>query len=301
MGIKTNIAWTDATWNYIRASYNSENIPAGQQPGWFCTKRTAGCVNCYAEELNMRLGNGLTYTKANLDKVEFYVPEKQLIEPLKWKHTQHVFVNSMTDFFHPAIPDWMRRLGFLVMHSRRDCVFQILTKQPERMEQFFKENNFTDCCQQSQAMKAEYPNLHKSWIRDTLFTPKRYEFPLPNVWLGVSLAEQKDTWMLEPLFHTPAAKRFVSIEPLLSPMALPAHFVDAGRYGTLTNGTLDWAIVGGESGSNRRDCGVDAIIDIVSQFQAAGVPCFVKQDCALKPGQQGRIPDDIWALKEIPE
>lgn len=63
---------------------------------------------------------------------------------------------------------------------------------------------------------------------------------------------------------------------------------------------VDWVIVGGESGPKRRDCGVDAIIDVVHQCQSAHVPCWCKQDCAPKPGTQGRIPDDVWKVKELP-
>jgi protein gp37 len=63
---------------------------------------------------------------------------------------------------------------------------------------------------------------------------------------------------------------------------------------------IHWVIVGGESGKDRRDCGEDAITDIANQCFNAGVPCFVKQDCAFKPGQQGRIPNVIWALKQFP-
>lgn len=61
-----------------------------------------------------------------------------------------------------------------------------------------------------------------------------------------------------------------------------------------------WIIVGGESGKSRRDCGVEAICDVARQCHEAGIPVFVKQDCALRPGQQGRIPPDVWALKEFP-
>jgi len=87
--------------------------------------------------------------------------------------------------------------------------------------------------------------------------------------------------------------------------------VNLGLFGTipkdiepnyrLTHERIDWVIVGGESGKNRRDCGVEAIKYVASQCVVAGVPCFVKQDCALKPGQQGRLNDGTWRLKEFPE
>jgi protein gp37 len=63
---------------------------------------------------------------------------------------------------------------------------------------------------------------------------------------------------------------------------------------------INWVIVGGESGPNRRDCTAGAIEHVAGQCAAANVPVYVKQDCAMNPGQQGRISDEIWSLKQFP-
>jgi protein gp37 len=123
------------------------------------------------------------------------------------------------------------------------------------------------------------------------------------------------------LLQTPAAVRFLSIEPLLGAIDLVnygqgtswltchqqcnrdsestclTHEYSGGRE--CFRG-IDWIIVGGESGGKRRDCGVEALVNVARQGVAAGVPVFVKQDVALHPGQQGRIPDEVWALKQVP-
>jgi protein gp37 len=134
-----------------------------------------------------------------------------------------------------------------------------------------------------------------------------HETAIPhNIWLGGTVENQEAADRRIPeLLRIPAKVRFLSVEPLLEPVDL--------HMGKLYSDTLvpdtgalgkpykpDWVIVGGESGPHRRDCGVDAIVSVAEQCQAAGVPVFVKQDCAAKPGQQGRIPAAIWNLKQLP-
>ena len=144
-----------------------------------------------------------------------------------------------------------------------------------------------------------------SWISDWL-----KGVPPSNVWFGVSVEDQKRADERIPeLLKIPAAVRFLSVEPLLESISFnrigsdnSARNILTGKQGWLTTGNhVDWVIVGGESGKGRRDCGVDAITDMARQCQAAGVPCFVKQDCAAKPGQQGRIPDEVWSVKQCPD
>lgn len=293
MGEKTNIGWTDATWNFIRAI----NKLTGAL-GWFCTKRTRACVNCYASDYNVRRGNGLEYTRPNLKYIEWTVPEHQLIAPFGWKEAQWCFVNSMTDFFHPAIPDWMRRLGFVVMLLRRDCTFQILTKQPECMQHFFAANTMADCINEiaSTSRKQEYPELWRRFesSQSDLFASTGrvgiHPWPLENVHLGVSVGEESDLFFLSLLRGTPAAKRFVSFEPLLHRIPMLEDYL----------WEIDWAIIGGESGPNRRDCGVEALAETWYQCGKANVRTYVKQDCALHPGQQGRLSVNVWNTKEMP-
>jgi protein gp37 len=135
------------------------------------------------------------------------------------------------------------------------------------------------------------------WImhwRDLVLTPT-------NIWLGVSVENQQRAAARIPLLLAiPAAVRFLSCEPLLEAVDLMPWLGDHEDR-PANWGEIDWVIVGGESGAGRRDCGVEPIVDIAAQCQNSGVPVYVKQDCAFKSGQQGRIPDAIWALKQFPD
>lgn len=279
MSNNTSIEWTDHTWNFISAY-------AGRRRGWFCTKRTKACANCYAEAINLRLGNGLTYTPNNLDKVEFRVETKLLLDPLRWRTSRKVFVNSMTDFFHPSIPDWMRRIGFAVMMCRPKCWFQILTKQPEKMEQFFKENTLGDCFTEAMHRADDYPRLAASLRAFEGLEMVPAQWPLANVALLVSVGEQKDADEFIPyLLRTPAVVRGLSLEPLLGPVKL-----ESLRINNLMPGApgFDWLIIGGESGKKARPCNVEWIRSLIKQGRAADLAVFVKQ-LGAKPTMSGIV------------
>jgi protein gp37 len=113
----------------------------------------------------------------------------------------------------------------------------------------------------------------------------------PHVWLGVSVENRRWLRRLDTLFGVPAVVHFASFEPLLGDLG------DLSPWLPL----LAWGIVGGESGPKRRPMELAWLLRIVAQCQAAGVATFVKQDTALKPEQQGRIPDDIWQIKQFPQ
>jgi protein gp37 len=116
--------------------------------------------------------------------------------------------------------------------------------------------------------------------------------PPANVWLGVTAEDQKRVEGRLPLLAVaPAVVRFVSCEPLLGPVDLSPWLASAA---------LGWAIVGGESGPRRRPMELVWLGAVVDQCRAHGVPCYVKQDTAPRDGQQGRIPDALWAVKEHP-
>ena len=159
--------------------------------------------------------------------------------------------------------------------------------------------------------------------------PSREGNPPAHVWGLVSVENQKYADERIPLLlRTPFAVRGVSVEPLLEAIHLPIptgastanpHFPDGFNkwskerredwfksmaraiYIARCEIPFNWVIVGGESGPNRRDCGVEAIVSVAEQCRAAGVPCYVKQASAMKPGQQGDIPSHIWALKQFPD
>jgi protein gp37 len=262
MGQNTNIEWTDVSSNPIRV------LVDGKRKGWFCTKISSGCKNCYSERMNKRFGNKLSFSKQNESRVTFVLNHKELSSWLRIKKPKRIFVCDMTDLFHPLIPFEMVQQVFWAMAEAYQHTFQVLTKRPERM--------------------AEFVQL---WLSGR----KRTE-PLDNVWLGVSAEDQAAADERIPLLlRTPAAVRFVSAEPLLGPVVLdphwlpdphgPAHNIQVA-WGEDTH-TLDWIIAGGESGPCARPCHPDWLRQIRDQCQEAGVAFFFKQWGAWKPGQEG--------------
>lgn len=288
---RTKIAWTDATWNPIRG----------------CSRVSKGCENCYAEKVAARFsGPGLPYegtitpgTQRWNGKIRL-VP-KVLDQPLRWKKPRRIFVNSMSDLFHEGVPDSFIGAVFGVMAATPQHTYQILTKRPERMREWFtKMSKLTpsDLFVQRAAISAgaDIP-LHK--IKGTI---KCVPWPLLNVHLGVSVENQETADERIPLLlQTPAAVRFVSAEPLLGSINFHERFLrgpfdycespdlkdcvgcpgwsnEGGDYcGAVRGAGLDWVIVGGESGPGARPCNVEWIRDIVRQCRDAEVPCFVKQ------------------------
>lgn len=266
----TSIQWTDKTWNPVRG----------------CSRVSQGCVNCYAERQAARFATGDTrqqvpsgeYTgsapgpfhgfvaKVNghpswTGKVELV--ESHLEDPLHWRKPKRVFVNSMSDLFHEALSDSDRDLIFAVMNNCPQHQFQILTKRQANMQRYITE------------LYGRYAAHWNSW-------------PLPNVWLGVSVEDQATADERIPLLlSTPAAKRFVSYEPALGPVDFLQierpdliEQLPSSRYrGSVLDGRprLDWVIVGGESGPGARPFYVDWARNTVAQCRDGGVACFVKQ------------------------
>jgi site-specific DNA-adenine methylase len=157
MGAETNIEWTGSTWNPIAAFTKHDLwvipgavsrtpiegwkfIPKGTR-GWFCTKVSPGCAHCYAEGINIRLGNGLSYIIRNLEHIEFRLVN--LEAPLRWQKPRRIFVNSMTDLFHEAIPMSMIAQVFAIMALANRHTFQVLTKR-SNMEDFRTEKGLTE-------------------------------------------------------------------------------------------------------------------------------------------------------------
>jgi protein gp37 len=215
-----------------------------------CSRISAGCENCYAERVAHRFsGSGQPYeglTTKGRWSGRLRVVGEHLEDPLRWTKPRRVFVNSMSDLFH-------ERLGFEdiwkifdVMRRSPRHTFQVLTKRPHVMLDFLTEKSSEDfLC-------------------------------LPNVWLGVSVEDQKTADERIPLLlETPAAVRFLSCEPLLGPVVLGKHgehYIGDGR-----SPDLDWLIVGGESGPGARPMHPVWVWDLRDQCIQAGVPFFFKQ------------------------
>ena len=295
MGDKSAIHWTDATWNPITG----------------CTKVSQGCKNCYAKFQawpRLAASKQTVYFGRKFEDVQCH-PER-LEQPLRWRKPRRVFVNSMSDLFHEDVPFEFIAAVFGVMAAAERHTFQVLTKRPERMQSFFKWIVMQDrgfeptpgrlhACSTALGYEAEY---HERSDGGPLHTKHGADpvglWPLPNVWLGVSVEDQETADGRIPLLlDTPAAVRFVSYEPALGPVdfTLRSHRIDGWdedwKYDTLSghewasprddsepsSNALDWLIVGGESGPKARPCDVNWIRDAVRQCRDARVPCFVKQ------------------------
>jgi protein gp37 len=299
MSANSSIEWTDASWNPI-AAFLTRNItaeiggkkvliPKGTR-GWFCVKCSPGCLHCYAEGINLRLGNGLEYLHRNLADIEFRLVN--LEAPLSWRKPRMVFVNSMTDLFLEHIPIELIAPIFAVMALAGQHTFQVLTKRAERMRTIVSVLDIDRCVD---ALSRVVPgvrlppaNVQREMaiqMRAQGRNPDAEQWPLPNVWLGVSVEDQaRADERIPKLIGTPAIVRFLSCEPLLGPidLTIAKYFRDAntepagGWFGSKLS-SVDWVIVGGESGPHSRCCDTFWIDRIVEQCRAASVPVFVKQ------------------------
>ena len=241
----STIEWTDETWNPVTG----------------CTRVSPGCDHCYMFALYPRLkGMGVPGYETSADDVRL-LPER-LRMPLSWKKPRRVFVNSMSDVFHPRVPYDFAYEMFSVMEEaarQHGHIFQVLTKRPGRAVAWWE----------------------------------RYEDRFPagwpaSVWIGTSVENQKYAPRLTVLSRLPARIRFVSAEPLLEP-------VDLSEW--LDSGTLQWVIVGGESGPKARPMDPDWARDLRDQSTRAGVAFFLKQLGGVRGkrgGDQALIDDRLW-------
>lgn len=282
MGSRTGIAWTDATWNPVRG----------------CSRVSDGCRFCYAEVIAARFSDvgrpfhGFANIGARkgehrwTGRVEL-VPEK-LEEPLRWRKPRRVFVNSMSDLFHERLSNEDIAAVFGVMARCPHLTFQVLTKRPWRMREWFPWaadsppiTALARCVMEAEDRLRVWPDFQPAF---------RVPWPLPNVWLGVSVEDQATADARIPiLLDTPAAVRFVSYEPALGPADFrrwlggsidptlpPAQIAEAwGRVG------LAWVIVGGESGPQARPCDVTWARSVRDQCKAAEMAFFMKQRGSL--------------------
>ncbi len=256
MGDQSKIEWTDATWNPVTG----------------CTKLSAGCKNCYAERMAHRLAGRCGYPQADPFAVTLH-PER-LEEPLRWRKPRMVFVCSMSDLFHEDVPDEFIASVFAYMRVAHWHLFQVLTKRPKRMADLLLSDDFwglysdmsyeaQDAAEEILGNRGEF-SVHKRRT-DDIRTLDWEVWPIPNVWLGVSCENQSAACERIPhLERCPAAKKFLSLEPLLG----ETNFDYAG---------IDWVIVGGESGPKARPMRADWVRSIRDQCVKAQVPFFFKQ------------------------
>jgi protein gp37 len=284
------IEWTDATWNPIRG----------------CTRVSAGCEHCYAEKVAARFsGPGLPYeglihpTTRGWNGTVKLVPDV-LDQPLRWKKPRRIFVNSMSDLFHESVPDNYIAAVFGMMAATPQHTYQLLTKRPGRMHLWF-----------STWMSRDPSAIMHECVKGTMgyHHPRRpainsMPWPLPNVWLGVSVENQATAdERISLLLKCPSRVRWLSCEPLLGSVRLHSalsvcpqlrtnaktgNLFDAG-YGRIIPGKfeygqfnstgpfIDWVVAGGESGPDARPMHPDWARSLRDQCAAAGVPFFFKQ------------------------
>jgi protein gp37 len=225
-----------------------------------CTKVSPGCQNCYAERMAKRLAGRCGYPAEEPFKVTVH-PDK-LEEPLKWKMPRRVFVCSMSDLFHEDVSEsWIYEI-FRVMERCPQHTFMVLTKRPERMRQM------------ARGVVTGWETEHRK-----------------HIWLGVTTENQEQTNKRIPiLLDTPAAVRYVSVEPMLGPVDLDN--IQADKYtniNALEGCGISWVICGSESGPKARPMQREWAFNLMQQCKAVGVPFFYKQG-----------PDDNGFISKMP-
>ena len=220
---QSSIEWTEMTWN----------------PTTGCDKVSAGCKYCYAEVMTRRLqAMGIEKYK---DGFKVRVHEDALHIPYTWKHSKVVFVNSMSDLFHPEVPLEFIQKVFEVMNNTPQHTYQVLTKRAERLFDLHDKLNWTN-----------------------------------NIWMGVSVENEKVKNRIDFLRQTNAKTKFLSCEPLIGPLSNM----------DLTN--INWVIVGGESGRKSRPMEELWVWDIKEQCRDQEVAFFFKQWGGVNKKKSGR-------------
>jgi protein gp37 len=331
MGDHSAIEWTDATWN----------------PTVGCDKVSAGCTHCYAITQAYRLEHGfkqpayqgltrkLPDGSVNWTGVVRTLPER-LTVPLQWHKPARIFFDSMSDLFHEDVPDEFIDRVFAVMALTPWHTYQILTKRPARLLEYmtrlvqgpwagrmFRDgqpdtdvhrrvrdamvNTFSMC-------SADVLNRASHWQEERCPGGDGFmrQWPLPRVWLGTSVEDQRAADERIPLLlQTPAAVRFLSAEPLLGPIDLrywlhyppcPQHpgevaagwghlECDCRPYQVKRGDGISWLIAGGESGPNYRPMDLDWARSLRDQCTSAGVAYFFKQIGGRTHASGGRLLD----------
>lgn len=238
--MSTGIEWTDETWNPVTG----------------CDRTSPGCDHCYALKMAARLklmgqANYQTDGDPRTSGPGFGVQchPHMLDQPLRWKRPRRVFVNSMSDLFHPDVPDKFIARVFAIMADCQNHDFQVLTKRAQRMAALLTSKAFGVLVQRWY----DIHDLDGEWSRS--WESVEHAWPLPNVWLGVSIENDRYTFRADHLRETPAAVRWISAEPLLGPLP------------SLDLTGIDWLVVGGESGPGARPMHPDWARDLRDRCQ----------------------------------
>lgn len=290
MAANSKIEWTEATWNPVTG----------------CTPVSDGCTNCYAARRARRFewqeryaglvtGDGKWNGRVRYD-------ERVLGEPLRWRKPRMVFVVSMGDLFHSAVPFEFIDKVWEVMALCPQHTFQVLTKRPRRMREYV---NAVQCGDRPIGRRSDCVYAPVTAASGCAAQLENHDGRLPNVWLGTSIENQTVEARVDELLACPSAVRFVSAEPLLGPLVLRRRLMsyhDSGedldsdeernKWGCpVSLSALDWVIVGGESGPKARPCNGVWVQSLRDQCVEAGVPFFFKGWGGVNKKRSGRLLD----------
>ncbi len=257
---------------YVDESINPIRTKGG---GWHCIKTSPGCKNCYAEKINLRFGDKLSYLKLPDRKVELILNQKALEKPLKWKKPKRIFVQDMSDIL--LAPAWMIDRILEVVGACPQHTFHLLTKRPELYDN-----------------KLYGQDDNSDYLFRTLGGGDYY----PNLWLGCSVENQKiaDERIPHLLQMGHLYKLWVSVEPMLGPVDLRrwlhSYTRDSSQgwpcaWGDSINRKKPfWVVCGGESGPGARPMSLEWVHQLRDQCLKVGTPFFFKGW-----GEWGPIPD----------
>lgn len=282
---KTSIEWCDRSWNVIRG----------------CQKVSPGCKHCYAEGIASRFsGPGLAFEGAARGgrwTGELLADTSKLLEPLRLRRPARIFVNSVSDLFWEKVPDFLINAHLAVAYLAPHHRFLCLTKRAGRLilhggdwdgEPFRRLSRGLARCL---ATKEQLPEVEARIHAALLASPHAHTWPPPNWLQGVSVESEAEIARVPLLLSAGFACPWVSAEPLLGPLRLEGFMesapevrnrllVEAGwvpLLKTLDGRSLEWVVIGGESGPDARPCEREWIQDLVRQAERAEVPAFVKQ------------------------
>lgn len=235
-------------------------------PWWGCEKVSPACTHCYAETFSKRTGFDIWGSKSS----RRFFKDPHWNEPIRWNKeakdnntTYRVFCASMADVFEDRLDlVFSRSRLFSLIDCTPNLNWLLLTKRPE--------------------------NIEPMWVKKSDGSIFR-----KNVWLGTTVENQEWATKRIPFLvknRAFASVLFLSIEPLLGPISL--NTIPGFE-------SLDWVIIGGESGAKRTELSIADVSSIAGLCSKANIKVFVKQDSGLKPGLQGRLPDSLW-IKELP-
>lgn len=256
MSNNSKIQWTESSWNPIVG----------------CTKVSDGCYHCYAINKSHRcaacgIKQYVDITEKHGNTIEWTgeircIPEL-LNKPIEWKNPRRIFVNSMSDFLHKDVPMEFLASMWNTMSIAHQHTYQLLTKRADRLSILHTEE------------------FRLARIEDYVMRNYRnWQWYLSNVWIGVSVENQRRAYGRLPLLATMnvGGIRWISAEPLLEKTDLFFHFTSPYLYGTgEKKPEFNWVVIGGESGPGARPFEIDWARSIISKCKEFGIPIFMKQ------------------------